>query len=92
MLKTQNVNKGIQITADWRLSNLTIPIGILKPLPLSLLLFLKCCVFSFTIMLLRVLRQPSALSVLRKTLSCAAVANKKIEIKDHYDFDKKVRE
>lgn len=42
-------------------------------------------------MLRVLLRQPSALSAaLAKSLSCAAVANKQIEIKDHYDFDKKV--
>lgn len=42
-------------------------------------------------MLLRVLRQPSAFSVLRQSLSYAAVVHKQIEVKDHYDFDKKVR-
>lgn len=42
--------------------------------------------------MLRVFRQPNAFSAFRKTLSCAAVANKQIEIKDHYDFDQRVRE
>lgn len=32
----------------------------------------------------------SAESVLRKTLSCSAVATKTFVIKDHYEFDQKV--
>lgn len=36
------------------------------------------------------LRVKSAFSVLKQSLSYAAVVHKQIEVKDHYDFDKKV--
>lgn len=41
--------------------------------------------------MLRIMKSAiSADSVLRKTLSCSAVATKTFVIKDHYEFDQKV--